>query len=262
MTFWAVLLVVLCTLCLFYLLFWGIVQVVRLARTGVSLAHHLRNDRFSDHRRYLDSENMIPLSLLVPAGEMPGLAPSIRRLLDLDYPEYEVIVVCDSESWENLTELVDELGLISVPRPIRRQLATGEVLAVYRSPIFANLTVLHKAPGGGDDALNAGVNVSRYPHFVILHPLMRPGPDALLRLVMPFVTDPRVVAAAANIRTDFGEKDGSVLNILRAGEVMRGSLAASSGAGDAGILRVGPGAVGAFQKRAVIAAAWGARPTK
>lgn len=250
----AALLEILCVLCLAWVLIWGVVQVVCLARAGLALWRHMQSDRFSDRRRYLDSENMIPLSVLVPLRDEPGAAAVIRRLLELDYPEYEIIVVCDRGE-AALLPLVEELGMLAVPRPIRRQLDTGRVHAVYRSPVFPTLTLLDKAPGTLADALNAGINLSRYPHFITLPPHLRPEPDALLQMVMPFLTDHRVVAVSTNPRLTFFGQRPRPIDLLRAGENLRGILRSwGTGSRRAGVMFAGPGAVGAFQKRAVIAA--------
>lgn len=248
----AAFLAILCVVCLLYVVLFGIVQVFRLAFAGANLMHHLRANRFSDHRRYLDSENMAPLSILVPLGSTPDAAVALRRFLSMDYPEYEVIAVYDHRYTESLAALAGELQLTAVPRPIRRQLPAGDTLAVYRTPLYPNLTVLHKSPGKAPDAINAAINLSRFPHFVVLHPFMQPEPDALLRLVMPFLADPYTVASTTNIRADFGEKSGSLLSILRAGDILRGTLSTSAGTGSPGMPKAGPGAVGAFRKQAVI----------
>lgn len=245
---------VLCAVCLAYLLIWGAVQVCRLAKAGLTFARHMQSDRFSDRRRYLDSENMIPLSVLLPLLDEPNGAGVVRRLLELDYPEYEVIVICDGGK-ETLQLLIEEMGLLAVPRPIRRQLVTGPVRTVYRSPAFPTLTVLDKAPGSLADALNAGINVSRYPHFITLQPWLLPEPDALLQMVMPFLTDHRVVAVSSNPRISFLQGGARSIDLLRAGENLRFVLRSwSTSSSRSGIMLMGPGAVGAFQKRAVIAA--------
>ena len=107
-----------------------------------------------------------PLSILVPAyNESVGIIGSVRSLLGIEYPEYEVIVVNDGSSDDTLEKLIEEFSLVKMNRVVRKQVETKEVKAVYRSKLYDYLYVVDKQNGGKSDALNAGINLSNYPYF-------------------------------------------------------------------------------------------------
>ncbi|MDH3725677.1 MAG: glycosyltransferase family 2 protein, partial [Thermoleophilia bacterium] len=108
----------------------------------------------------------LPVSLLVPAyDEGPTIVDSVRSLLTLDYPEYEIIVVNDGSADDTLERLTDAYELGPGHRLPTSSMPTADVRAVYRSRKHPNLWVVDKDNGGKADALNAGVNYSRYPLF-------------------------------------------------------------------------------------------------
>ncbi|MFX9495794.1 hypothetical protein ABTO48_21125, partial [Acinetobacter baumannii] len=78
-------------------------------------------------------------------------------------PEFEVIVVADGPKDRTLEVLKEALRLVEVEWVYRRALLTKPVRAVYRSLVYPNLIVVDKENGGKADALNAGLNLARYP---------------------------------------------------------------------------------------------------
>ena len=75
---------------------------------------------------------------------------------------------------------------------------------MYRSSnrAYSFLTVIDKENGGKADALNAGINISQYPYFISIDVDCVIVPDALLRLVKPFLgySSKKVVATGGVIR--------------------------------------------------------------
>ena len=50
----------------------------------------------SDYKRYIESKNMIPISIIVPAyNEEKTIVDNIKSLLALNYFEYEIIIIND-----------------------------------------------------------------------------------------------------------------------------------------------------------------------
>lgn len=76
------------------------------------------------------------------------LVPVLSALLDLDYPEYEVIVVNDGSTDRTLDLLRTTYALEPVERFYRRILPSDPVTAIFRSTVEPRLTVVDKVAGG------------------------------------------------------------------------------------------------------------------
>ncbi|NCB36667.1 MAG: glycosyltransferase family 2 protein, partial [Clostridia bacterium] len=75
---------------LIYMIGITITYFLHLIYSGKALSEYVKYLRFSDYRRYIDSANMIPVSLIVPAyNEEATIVETVRNLLKLNYPEYE-----------------------------------------------------------------------------------------------------------------------------------------------------------------------------
>ena len=112
---------------------------------------------------------MIPVSLIVPAyNEAATILETVKNLLKLDYPEYEVIVVNDGSGDDTLKLLREHYRMLPIEQPHKKSVPSKPVRQVYRTAMHGNLVVVDKQNGGKADALNAGINFSRYPVVVSL----------------------------------------------------------------------------------------------
>jgi cellulose synthase/poly-beta-1,6-N-acetylglucosamine synthase-like glycosyltransferase len=149
----------------------------------------------------------IPVSIIVPAfDEGATIVDSVRSLVTLDYPEYEIVVVNDGSRDDTLARLTDYYALDPGHRLPTSTVPTARIRAVYRSRRHPNLWVVDKENGGKADALNTGVNYSRYPLFCAMDADSLLERDALSRITAPFLTDRRTVAAGGIIRIANGSR--------------------------------------------------------
>ncbi|MFN4232998.1 glycosyltransferase family 2 protein [Thermus sp.] len=133
-------------------------------------------------------------------NEEKTIAHSVRSFLSLHYPEFEVIVVADGPKDRTLEVLKEAFRLVEVEWVYRRALATKPVRAVYRSLVYPNLIVVDKENGGKADALNAGLNLARYPLFCAVDADSLLDAQALLRASRLFLEDDRVLAVGGTLR--------------------------------------------------------------
>ncbi len=159
-----------------------------------------------------------PVSVIVPArNEEAGIIESVRSLLSLRYPVFEVVVVNDGSTDATLARLVEAFDLRPSRSVFRRSLPTRPVRGIYRSPVQARLVVVDKVNGGSKaDAMNAGLNVSRYPLFCAVDADSILEKDALLKVVRPFLEDPeRTICAGGIIRLSNGcdVREGQVVRV-------------------------------------------------
>ncbi len=216
-------------------------------------------------RTLLSESTYRPVSLLVPAhNERETLIATIRSLLALQYPEFEVVVINDGSDDDTLDLVRAAFSLYPVPSATRVRLATKPIKATYRSHDHPNLVVIDKEQGGKSDSLNAGINACSFPLFCCMDADSLLESDALLRVARAFAEDERVVVAGGIIRVLNGSTvdDARVTSIRtsnkpivlwQALEYTRGLLAGRAPLARLDCLFIVSGAFGLFRKDAVIA---------
>lgn len=252
---------------LFYVSYFSVALLLYVSFGIVALADLVRYRRRvwrADLQALRSGVGYRPISILVPASnERETIVSSVRSLLTLDYPEFEVIVVNDGSTDDTLARLREAYALIPVPLAWPVHLQTQPIAQAYRSAEHPNLIVLDKARGGKSDALNAGINVSQYPLFCSLDADSLLQSDALLRIARAFAEDERIVAAGGIIRVLNGAvvRDGevqaahapsSLLLLAQSQEYIRGFLSGRTALGRLDWLLILSGAFALFRKSAVV----------
>jgi len=158
-----------------------------------------------DLQAYMGSEALPPISVLIPAyNEEASIITSVSAQLALRYPRHEVIVINDGSTDGTLERLRAAFDLYEVPPAYPLRLKTARVRAYYRSRLRHALLVVDKDNGGKGDALNVGINSARSPLVVPVDADTLVAPDALIRLVRPFLLGESVAAAGGTIRVANG----------------------------------------------------------
>ncbi|MEX2465334.1 MAG: glycosyltransferase [Gemmatimonadota bacterium] len=163
--------------------------------------------RYAERLRSLDVKETIahagapPITLIAPAfNEESTVVESVRSLLSLNYPEFEVIVVNDGSKDATVERLVEAFDLRPFPKMSTFDVNTAEIRGTYRSRRHPHLWLVDKENGGKADALNAGLCYCRTPLFCAMDADTLLERDALIRVVRPFLEESTTVAAGGIIR--------------------------------------------------------------
>jgi cellulose synthase/poly-beta-1,6-N-acetylglucosamine synthase-like glycosyltransferase len=214
-------------------------------------------------RRFADAAP--PITLMAPAyNEALTIVESVRSLLALQYPNFEVVVVNDGSKDETLQVLIDAFELTPTQRHYHLSASCAPIRGLYSGAKQPKLLVIDKVNGGKSDALNAALNLSRAPIVCSMDADSLLEPDALLRAVRPFVEDPeRTVAVGGTIRIANGCKIAfgrvvevgaprNLLALLQTVEYLRAFLMARLAWSKVDALTIISGAFGLFRRQAVL----------
>lgn len=205
-----------------------------------------------------------PISIVVPAyNEQETIIDNIKSLLELDYPIFEIILVNDGSRDETLSRVISHFKLRKIDLEVNMQISCEEIKGVYGSFEIPNLVVVDKANGGKSDALNAGINVSRYPLFCGIDADCIIEKNALLRIVKPFLKYEETIAVGGIVRIANGctFENGNLkkaklprkaIVVFQIVEYFRAFLSSRIGLERINALLIISGAFGVFKKSAVI----------
>jgi cellulose synthase/poly-beta-1,6-N-acetylglucosamine synthase-like glycosyltransferase len=188
--------------------------VMLLVALKTSAAHQRR---LESHRLnwIADTPMAPPITLIAPAhNEESSIRVAVRNLLELDYPELEIIVVNDGSADRTLEEMSEEFQLRLVRAVYVPEMKSALVQGLYRSGVDSRLLVIDKEPAGSKaDAVNAGLNAATSPYVCVVDADSVLERDALLRIMLPILADPKRVVAV-----------GGIIRVLNGSEIANGNL--------------------------------------
>ena len=251
----------------FFIGYFLIVNVTYITLILVSLYHVKKQQRYSkvfNVEGLFQSELFAPISILAPAfNEELNVVSSIEALLQLQYPDFEVIVINDGSTDGTMDQLLNHFELYPVPVPKRQVLDHKPIKALYKSNRYKNLKVVDKVNGRKADALNAGINMATKKLICAIDADSILDPGVLKKLLKAFVEDEHVVAAGGIIRIANGctienyiVKDvgipKSFLGRIQSVEYLRSFLFGRIGWDYLKSLLIISGAFGVFDRKAVL----------
>lgn len=230
----------------------------------VRLRQHRRRWTARDLEAVMRSSATPAISIVAPAyNEEATLADSIRSLLLLNYPQFEVIVVSDGSTDGTLAVGGREFELVRAPVSYAHPIPTQRVRGIYRSLAHPDLVMIDKENGGKADAINAGINAARFPIVCVIDADSLLEEHSLTRAVLPFIEDPDTIAAGGIVRIANGCRvergrvaevrlPDSHLAMFQAVEYLRAFLAGRVAQSAVNGLLIISGAFGLFKREAVV----------
>ena len=167
---------------------------------GSSTLYQLK--RRNQLKNELLQEFYVPVTIVVPAhNEEVTIVSTIRSLLCLEYKLYEIVIVDDGSTDNTARLLIDAFEMKQIARPIHRMVPCQPEQAIFETQAFkVPITLICKKNGGKADALNMGINVSKYPYFVCMDADSVLQYDSLEKIVRPVLEDGTVVAVGGVVR--------------------------------------------------------------
>lgn len=249
---------------IFYVLVAGILNVIQMVISIYRTPRYVKRNKYANIKQFNDSSHMIPISILVPAyNEDLNIVQNIRSMMDLNYLNYEIIIINDGSEDNTLEFLVEAFSLKKIEFPLKKTIETEPVHAIYANPEYPNLLLLDKENGGKADALNAGINASRFPYFASVDADSILDSDALQRIAMSFLEYKYTIAVGGSIRVANGsrlengkivehELPKGILERFQITEYFRAFLVGRVGWDAFNSLMIVSGAFAAFKKDVVI----------
>jgi poly-beta-1,6-N-acetyl-D-glucosamine synthase len=178
-----------------------------------------------------DKEGYFPfVSIIVPVyNEGKLLRDTLKSLLTLDYPSYELVVVNDG-STDDTAKVAEEF--------VGYQQGRQSLVKV---------SLINKPNGGKSKALNAGIQYSE-GDFVLCMDGDTKLSSNCLRMGIRHFMDPSVGAVAGNVKVENRKK---MMTDLQALEYIEGLNMARSAQGFLKMVNIIPGPIGIFRKQAL-----------
>ncbi|MDR3654069.1 MAG: glycosyltransferase [Paludibacter sp.] len=181
------------------------------------LKNYITKNRYVDYKSMLAFQKLPSISIIAPAyNEEKTIIENVKCLLALQYQNFEIIIVNDGSKDNTLSKIIAHFDLIKVNKAYESNLTSAPIRAIYKStnPAYNHVIVVDKENGGKADALNAGINVAQNDLFMALDVDCIIEPDALLKMVKPFLDDSEHVVIAS----------GGVVRIANSCEVADGKI--------------------------------------
>ncbi len=196
----------------------GVFFLVNLAFVALSLRAIRRDLATEDVRPALGRahDRFLPkVTLLVPAyNEEVTICESIKSLLRLQYPSFEIVICNDGSKDKTVDVLLREYHFVRTELDYDPQLACARIRGFYevRGPLppgLRRLVLIDKDNGGKADALNACINVAQGEYVTSMDADSLLTPDALLLAARPIVDCGREGVVAVGVQV--GISNGSLV---------------------------------------------------
>ncbi len=139
------------------------------------------------------------VSIIVPAyNEEVSIVACTQMLLELDYPNYEVIIVNDGSKDQTIGTLNTHFNFEEIDKKFVPELVTKSIRTISRTK-SKNLILIDKENGGKADSVNAGINFSNGNFICTIDADSILDSNALKEVVRPFILDPNTIVSGGQL---------------------------------------------------------------
>ena len=156
-------------LVLFYFLIIVTVYIFLNLFSFINISKHSKRIKYFELKEIFRLHNFKPITIIVPAyNERNGIVDCVYSLLQLEYPDYQLIVVNDGSTDGTLEQLFENFKIRQASFTPYYEIASQPIKAVYLSPAYPNLVVIDKENSGKADSINAAINISRNTFITVI----------------------------------------------------------------------------------------------
>ncbi|MCL6098003.1 MAG: glycosyltransferase [Bacteroidetes bacterium] len=186
---------------IYYFFVLGSIYLLLCFLSFFKLKQYLNRQTYKDLKEIFRLKKFKSISLIVPAyNEEAGIITSVQALLQLEYPEYQIIVVNDGSKDKTLSLLQEKFNAVEIPYLPYNNLPTQKVRSVFLCKGYKNLILVDKENGGKADSINAGINISENELIIVVDADSIIERDGLLKVSYPFMENENIVAVGGTIR--------------------------------------------------------------
>jgi cellulose synthase/poly-beta-1,6-N-acetylglucosamine synthase-like glycosyltransferase len=198
------------------------INVVLVVISARRIARDLRDEQIRPSLSTVDDRFLPMVTLLVPAyNEEVTIAESLRSLLKLRYPAFEIIICNDGSKDRTVDVLLRSFNFVPIDIEHADQLGCSPIRGFYEvrstlPPGLRRMVLIDKENGGKADALNACINIAQGDYVTSMDADSLLIPEALLMAARVIVESPEpVVAVGAQVGLSNGSRveDGRVVEM-------------------------------------------------
>jgi cellulose synthase/poly-beta-1,6-N-acetylglucosamine synthase-like glycosyltransferase len=178
-----------------FLLLYNFLHVLFLWASFEDTRYWISRPLWEARERLQQSAFLPSITLLVPAyNEEVTIVESLRSLLRLEYPQFEIVIVNDGSKDDTVGVLERAFGFVRSEIDFHPSLPSAYVRGRYEAPVpefsmARRLVLIDKENGGKADALNAAINAAKGDFVCSMDADSLLVPDALMQLIIPILED-------------------------------------------------------------------------
>lgn len=176
-----------------------------------SILYFNRKNERSDNKKGLKA---LGVSLIVPCfNEAKNIEESLKSFLNIDYPNYDIVIVNDGSKDNTLEIVIKKFNMIPDETIIgKRYLSTTLIHKVYVSQTHPNLFLIDKENGGKSDSLNVGIDFCSKEYFCAVDGDSILEMSSFKKMIKIFNVYPDTIACGSTIGVINGcdVKDGKI----------------------------------------------------
>jgi cellulose synthase/poly-beta-1,6-N-acetylglucosamine synthase-like glycosyltransferase len=222
MRFVAILLLILDFAVVIYATLHFTINVILLGISARRITRELRAEQIRPSLSTVGDRFLPMVTLLVPAyNEEVTIAESLRSLLKLRYPSFEIVICNDGSKDRTVEVLLRSFNFVPIDIEHADQLGCAPIRGFYEvrstlPPGLRRMVLIDKENGGKADALNACINIAQGDYVTSMDADSLLIPEALLMAAKVIVESPEpIVAVGAQVGLSNGSRveDGRVVEM-------------------------------------------------
>ena len=106
-----------------YVLFVGYDGLIKLVTSLIRIGGYSETLQNSPRKRQLNADIAMPVSIIMPdCDKDPNVVSSVKDIFTQDYPEFELILVCNGTQSNSLDKLIKAFNMVKIHQPIKKSL--------------------------------------------------------------------------------------------------------------------------------------------